>query len=449
MRLLVIGGGISGLSLAYLLSGKSGLEITVLEAEARPGGKIWTDRSDGYLCESGVNGFLDNKPRTLELASMLSLSPLRSSDAARKRFVYAGGRLEQLPESPPAFLKSGLISPRGKLRIALEPFIKKGGPGDETLADFARRRLGSEAYEKLIDPMASGIYAGDPEAMSLKSSFPRINEIEQKYGSLIRGLIKLTAERKKAVSAAPSGVLTSFEGGMQGVIDVLSARLGSALKTGSRAVSVEKLDRAYRVHLSDGGSEEADAVVVAAPAHQASGILRELDGAASKAIGGIPYPSLAVVCTGYSREKLKGNLDAFGFLVPFVEGRKILGTLFDSSIFPGRAPEGRVLLRTMLGGARASRLVDRGETAIVDMVLSDLGEIAGIGVEPDFVRVYRHEKAIPQYNVGHAERVRAVDEIVRKNKGFYITGNSYRGIGVNDCIENSFKLAEKITTEML
>jgi oxygen-dependent protoporphyrinogen oxidase len=224
MRLVIIGGGISGLSLGYLLkaSGGPSMDITVLESEEKPGGKIWTDRSGGFLCEWGVNGFLDNKPKTLELARELALEPLRSSDAARKRFVYIGGRLRQLPESPVAFLRSGLLSPLGKLRIFAEAVIPRGGKAEESLADFARRRLGREAFEKLIDPMASGIYAGDPEDLSLKSCFPRINELEENYGSLIRGMLKLKKRTGKA-TAGPGGTLTSFFDGMQSFTDALAA----------------------------------------------------------------------------------------------------------------------------------------------------------------------------------------------------------------------------------
>ncbi len=449
LRLLVIGGGISGLSLAYLLSGKNNVELTLLEAEERTGGKIWTERAEGFLCEGGPPGFLNSKPRTLELASMLSLEPIRSNDSARRRFIYSDGKLKRLPETPPAFLKSDLMSFTGKLRICLEPFLPRGKKEDETLADFARRRLGKEAFLKLIDPMASGIYAGDPEAMSLRSCFPRINEIERRYGSLIRGMLKLMAERKKSVSAAPTGVLTSFGNGMQAFIDALRESLGDAVRTRSRAAQVEKLHRGYAVHLSDGSRLEADAVVLAVPAHQAAGILKELDGGVSKTLGRIPYPSLAVVCTGFRKEKLQDGFNAFGFLVPHREGRRVLGVVYDSSIFPGRAPEGHVLFRTMVGGARASHLAEQEERKITDLALSELRDLAGVRAEPDFVRVYRHEKAIPQYNVGHQERVRAVDGLMGRHEGLYVTGNALKGIGVNDCIENSFILAEKITEEVL
>jgi oxygen-dependent protoporphyrinogen oxidase len=448
VKLLVIGGGISGLSLAYFLSDNQDIDLTVLESEDRPGGKIWSDKSEGYLCEWGVNGFLNNKPRTIELADLLGISPLKSSDAARKRFIFSGGKLNLMPESPPAFFKSGLMSWPGKLRITMEPFISRGTRDDETLADFARRRLGREAYEKLIDPMASGIYAGDPERMSLKSCFPRIHEMEQTYGSLIRAMFKLMAERKKSVSAAPSGVLTSFLGGMQSMVDAIRAHLGGRLRTKCKVSAIERTGSGYRVHLSDASVLEAEAVVLAVPAHQATLILKELDSAVSKALDEIPYPSLAVVCTGYDRARLGQGFDAFGFLVPYREQRKVLGTLFDSSIFDGRAPDGKVLIRSMVGGARASDLARRDEKAIADTVLAEYRDILEIKVDPEFVRVYRHEKAIPQYLVGHTEKLQAVDALMERNPGLYITGNAFRGVSVNDCVENSFKLAQTISKEV-
>lgn len=449
MRLVIIGGGISGLSLGYLLkaSGGASLDIAVFESEEKPGGKIWTDRSGGFLCEWGVNGFLDNKPKTLELAGKLALEPLRSSDAARKRFVLTGGKLQQLPESPVAFLKSGLLSPLGKLRIFAETFIPKGRKADESLADFARRRLGKEAFEKLIDPMASGIYAGDPEDLSLKSCFPRINDLEENYGSLIRGMLKLKKKTGKA-TAGPGGTLTSFYDGMQSFTDALAAYLGEALRVGSRAAALEKTSGGYVLHLADGMRVEADAAVLAVPAHQATDILRDMDRALSTTLGEIPYPPVTVVCTGFRAEKIRFPLDAFGFLVPRREGRKILGTLFDSSIFPNRAPEGMVLLRSMVGGARAPSVAMLDDKKLMDTVMAEVGAITGISATPDFVRIFRHEKAIPQYTLGHQARLGRLDEAVSRHRGLYLTGNAFRGISVNDCIENSYKLAERILQEV-
>ena len=452
MRLIIIGGGISGLSLAYfLLERDPSLDVTILESEKKAGGKIWTDKVDGFLCEGGVNGFLDNRPKTLELVSKLSLTPLRSSDNARKRFIYSEGRLQRLPESPGSFFTSNLLSLRGRLRIIWEMFTPKGGGGDETLADFARRRLGAEAYEKLIDPMASGIYAGDPEKMSLKSCFPKVYNLEQTYGSLIKGMLQLQKGAKKTgkkVGAGPGGVLTSFFDGMGAFIAALSNFLGDRMKTGARAVAIDRKNEGYVVHVSDGTSLDADAVVLATPAFETSAMVKEIDKDLASTLSDIYYPSISVVCVGYKRDRIASSLDGFGFLIPSREGRKILGTLWDSSIFPNRAPEGYVLLRSMLGGVRRSELAEQDEDRQIQLVTDELKDIMGISVQPDFARVYIHKKGIPQYFPGHEKRLDTLTRAVGRFKRLYITGNAYRGIGVNDCIENSDKLAERIVQEI-
>ena len=452
MRLVIIGGGISGLSLAFfLLERKPSLDVVVLESGKKAGGKIWTDKAEGFLCEGGVNGFLDNRPRTIEIVRKLALTALRSNDSARKRYIFSDGKLHLLPESPLSFFSSDLLSLYGRLRILYEIFVPMKRGDDETLAHFARRRLGNEAYEKLIDPMASGIYAGDPENMSLKSCFPRIYELEQKYGSLIKAMLKLKKEAKKTgkkVGAGPGGVLTSFHDGMEVIVNAIGSVLGERLKTDSRAVSIEKRGDNYIVYLSDNSTVEADAVVVATPAYATSEMVRGMDGNLSSIIDEIFYPSVSVICFGYKRDKIKHALDGFGFLIPNREGRKILGTLWDSSIFPNRAPEGYVLLRSMLGGVRMSELAMQDEGKLTDIAVHELKDIMDISVQPDFVRVYKHGKGIPQYPPGHGARLEKINEIVSRFRGFYITGNAYRGIGVNDCIENSYRLAERLGEEI-
>lgn len=451
-RIVIIGGGISGLSLAYLLyKQKPSLDLIVLESEKRLGGKIWTDKADGFLCESGVNGFLDNKPKTLELIYDLSLKPLRSNDSARKRLIFSDGRLHLIPESPPAFFTSDLLSLRGRLRVIYEVFIPKGRMDDESLADFARRRLGREAFEKLIDPMASGIYAGDPEKLSLNSCFPRIRELEMSYGSLIRALIRLQIKAKKEGKASPGpgpgGVLTSFYNGMGTLIMSLKDTLGPMVRTDSKVESIDKKGNGYTLYLSNGMTVESDIVVLATPAYAASGMLKDFDSAISVILDKIPYPSVSVVCMGYRKDKIKHNLYGFGFLVPFKESCKVLGTLWDSSIFPNRAPEGYVLLRSMVGGARASDMAVQAEERLVNIVEDELRKIMDIKDQPDFISIYTHEKAIPQYTIGHQERLKAIGDLMVKYKGLYVTGNAYRGISVNDCIENSYRLASRITAE--
>jgi oxygen-dependent protoporphyrinogen oxidase len=451
MRIVIVGGGISGLSLAYsLLERKQDLDITVLEAGEKAGGKIWTDKEQGFLCEGGVNGFLDNRPKTLELVGKLSLTPLKSSDKARKRYIFSEKKLHILPESPRSFFTSNLLSLYGRLRIVYEMFVPRKEGNDETLADFARRRLGKEAFEKLIDPMASGIFAGDPEKMSLKSCFPRIQALEAQYGSLIRAMIKLQKEAKKSgkkVGPGPGGVLTSFYDGMETLVKGLTDHLGERLKTNAPVATIDKKGGSYSVCLADNSSIEAEAVVIATPAHVASEIVKSLDQYLSAILKEIYYPSVSVVCLGYKKDTFQHRLDGFGFLIPYREKRKVLGTLWDSSIFPNRAPEGYVLLRSMIGGVRMSDLAMENNEVLVHVVRKELEDIMRVRVMPDFIKVYRHEKGIPQYSPGHEERLASIHEKASKFKGLYFTGNAYRGIGVNDCIENSYKLAERMVKE--
>ena len=447
MHIAVVGGGLSGLTTAYaLLKKNENLNVVVLEAEWRSGGKVWSDRADGFLCEKGPNGFLDNKPLTLEFCKQLALEPVRGNENAKKRFIFSGGKLNMLSASPISFLKSDLMSWKGKLRMVYELFAPKG-PDDESVADFVIRRLGKEGLEKLIDPMSSGIFAGDPYKMSIRHCFPRIKELEKNYGSLIKAMIKLKKERKKSgggeVGPAPGGNLTSFYDGAQTLTDSLSEKLGERLKLGVSVTGIEKDNDSYKVHTTD-KIFNADIVVLASPAYASSEILQGFDKKLSQALVEIPYTPVSVVCFGYKRDKVGHSLQGFGFLIPHKERMKILGTLWDSSIFPNRAPEDYVLLRSMVGGAQSPELALLDDSALVSTVFDDLRPILSLRAEPDMVRIYRWEKAIPQYVLRHGERLQLLDERLKSYPGLYLTGNAYRGIGINDCVENGFKLADEI-----
>ncbi len=461
-KIIIIGGGISGLATAWLLRAKAlatgkELDITLLEKEGQAGGKIKSIKADGYTCEWGPNGFLDSKPQTLDLCRALGVESNlhRSNDNARKRFIFSGGTLHQLPDGGPAFLKSGLISWPGKLRLALEPtpFITPAPAGvDETLAAFGRRRLGKEALDKLIAPMVSGIFAGDPETMSLISCFPRIAELEREYGGLIRAMIKLGKKKKqdlaagKVVSSAagPGGVLTSFREGIQYLSDALAVSLEGIVTPGVTVTAVHKGESVpYRVTCSSGAEYEADQVIVASPAFAAADMLDGLDGGIAGILRQIPYASMTVICFGYSRGQIGRSLDGFGYLIPKQEGCSTLGTLWDSSMFEDRAPEGKVLLRSMMGGACFPEYVALSDDEVVAKVRRDLALTMGIESQPEFVRIFRHPQAIPQYTVGHGARLQGLEECLKAHPGLLLTGNSYRGIGLNDCVAAAERAADE------
>ncbi|HET6421093.1 MAG TPA: protoporphyrinogen oxidase [Geobacteraceae bacterium] len=465
-KAIVVGGGISGLATAYLLRERSraaGLEldVTLLEKEKRFGGKIWSIRDEGYLCEWGPNGFLDSKPQTLDLCRSLNVSDrlLRSNDNARKRFIYSEGVLHQLPENGLAFFRSKLISWPGKLRLAMEPFIPGPPAGiDETLASFGRRRLGAEALGKLIAPMVSGIFAGDPETMSLASCFPRIAELEKEYGSLVMAMVRLANKKRKerkagkvvSSAAGPGGILTSFRGGIQELTDILAENLDDNTVMGGKAVSGVSRGTTlpYQVH-TESGALDADVVILAAPSYASADIVRDLSPGMGEVLDTIPYASMVVVCFGYEREKIEHDLGGFGYLITKEEKKNTLGTLWDSSIFENRAPEGKVLLRSMLGGACFPDRISLSDDEVVKGVGDDLRNIMGIKEAPSFVRIFRHEKAIPQYTSGHGRRLAALDEQCRLQPGVFLTGNSYRGVGLNDCVAAALKAADGAINHLL
>lgn len=464
-KVVIAGAGISGLATAYMLDmlakrAQLPLEIKLLETESRVGGKIWSIKQEGFICEWGPNGFLDNKPQTLELCGRLGIrgSLLRSNDNARKRFIYSEGELHRLPENGASFLKSRLISWPGKLRLAMEPFAPKPPRDtDETLAAFARRRLGDEALRKLISPMVSGIFAGDPETMSLKSCFPRIAELESEYGGLIVAMIKLAKKKKEEIAqgktvasaAGPGGTLTSFNGGLQFLTDALRERLGSDAVMTDSQVTAASTGSSVRFKITTAsGEHDADAFILATPAYCTADIVQGLNPAMSAFLRMTPYSSMTVVCFGYERDRIRHNLDGFGYLIPREEKSSTLGTLWDSSIFPNRAPAGKVLLRSMLGGACFPDAIRFSDEEVVKRVRGDLQQIMGIREAPSFIRIFRHEKAIPQYTVGHSDRLASLDELTTAVPGLFLTGNSYRGIGLNDCVAAAVKTATSVISHL-
>ncbi len=461
----IVGGGIAGLATALQLVDRAAaarldLQVTVCEASSEVGGHLQTLREDGFTIEAGPNGFLDNEPATLRLVERLGLTGelQRSSDAARRRFILLGGRLREIPVSPGSFLRSDLLSWRGKLRVAGEPFVpRRAGLGreaddptvDETVDAFGRRRLGNEFAERLLDPMVKGIFGGDSRQLSLAAAFPRMIELEREHGSLVRALIALSRQRRRMAQAGPSGALHSFRDGMarlpRRLAEVLAATGRVRLLTGTPVTAVVPDGDRWRLETAGETVAPCDHVVVTAPAHVAA---RLLPGERLQALlDGIPFSSLAVVSLAFRREDVHHPLDGFGLLVPGGERRQLLGVLWTSSIFPGRAPDGTVLLRCMAGGPDAA-VLDRSAAELVDLALAECRQLLGLRGAPLRSRVFRHRRGIAQYVRGHPARLRAIAAELALRPGLSLAGSSYRGIAVNHCVAEAERTAERLIEEL-
>lgn len=454
-RTVVVGAGIAGLALAHALRRGGDADVLVLEAAPRPGGRIQSPRVGGFVCEAGPTGFLDNEPATLELVEELDLGGrlLRSDDSARRRFLLRGGEFHELHTNPLRFLRSPLLSRRGKLRMLMEPLVRAKRSGEESVGGFARRRLGGEVADYLVDPMVSGVFAGDLDRLSLPAAFPKMVEMEREHGGLFKAMkarrkqIAARAQEQgteKAGPAGPGGVLYSFDEGMQVLVDALARELGPSLRCGEavRELAAEP-GGGWRLGL-DGGPVMAGRVVLALPAPASAALLRPLSPVAAGALSQVPFSPVHVVMQAYRREQVSHDLQGFGFLVPRKEGRRILGTLFHSSIFPAHTADGAVLLRTMVGGARNPQARELDEVALGALVREETGGLLGISGEPLLQQVVRWPAGIPHYELGHLDRVEVARAALDELGGLELAGNSVAGIGVNHCIRHARDLAAEL-----
>jgi oxygen-dependent protoporphyrinogen oxidase len=456
-RVVIVGGGISGLALAYRLQQEApAVAITVLEKEKRFGGTLGTERRDGFTIEIGANGFLDNKPFTLALCHDLGLDEQltpASESSGRNRFVVLDGKLRALPSGPLSFLRANVLSWAGKISAAAEVLRPRGREDrDESIDAFFRRRFGSEAAARLADPFVTGIYAGDPALLSLRACFPRLAELEREYGSLLWGLIR-SARRRQQEGGKPSGRpgrLWSFRGGLGVLIERLceQMKVPPLASVNVRRISRQGLEGASTAHWlveADGCDRwQADAVVLTCPAYQQAEILADLDSFLAEQIAVIPYNRVVVVVLGYRREDVAASVDGFGFLVPQRTGRGLLGVQWCSSIFPERSPPGTVLLRAMCGGWSRAEMADWDDARLLRAVDAELRHFMGIRGNPLFHRVVRWHKAIPQYTLGHLERVAQIEQRAASYPGLFLTGNAYRGVALNDCVERGGLVARQV-----
>ncbi len=447
---VILGGGISGLSTLHFLHRlKPHLTIKLFEAKAQLGGIIGTEFSGGYRFERGPNGFLDKEPLTIQLCEELGLNDKlrRVNENAGNRYILRKGRLRKVPMSPLKFLTSDVLSIKGRMRVLFEPFVScPKNSVDESVHCFAMRRIGQEAADYLVQPIVSGIYGSSADCLSMQSSFPAMKQMESEYGSLIKAAIaKLRKARAKGKnkqsSDRPGGKLTSFEGGLSTLISKFNDIYGQQIETGMAARSITKIDQDFQIAFNNGHTERAHSVVLAMPAYEAAKIVSGLSCSLSTALSSISYVPLAVVCFGYPAQAVERRLDGFGFLVPLKENRQILGSIWTSSIFSGTAPKGRVLFRTMVGDDGNSPLINLTDAELIDLVKIDLGEILGITGNPEMERVFRWVHGIPLYRTGHDAILTSIEGELESLGNIYITGNAYRGVGINDCVKMSHRVA--------
>jgi oxygen-dependent protoporphyrinogen oxidase len=447
---IVIGAGISGLAVAHGLARRKRTHV-VLESGPCAGGVIGTGRRDGFLFELGPNSTLDTTPLINELLADLGIADERldASMVASTRYVVRGGKLVALPTSPGAFATTSAFTLAAKLRLFAEPFVARTAPGtEESIATFVRRRLGNEFLDYAIDPFVAGIYAGDPERISVAAAFPRLLALEQRYGSLIKGQILGARERRKNKEVAKNAASSfSFRGGMQTLTDALVQSLATVqVDTSVRQVTRDATGT-FTVEAIRGGQPvgfRARSLVLAVPAYVAARIIGNIAPAAAAALNGIEYTPIAIVANAWRREDIEHSLAGFGFLVPKKEHRFLLGGLFSSSMFAGRAPAGHVLLTTFAGGRRNPGIAGMADNDIAAMVREELTERLGARAAPLWQQTVRWPQAIPQYELGHLDRLRQVDAAESAVRGLYFCANYRDGVAVGDRIKLGHAMASRI-----
>ncbi len=460
-HVVIIGGGISGLATAHRLweLGKARapvFRVTLLEAQGQWGGVIGTERREGFLFEKGPDAFISEKPWALELCRRLGLEEevIGTRNEFRQSFIYLRGKLRPVPNGfyliAPCRLsvlrETSLLTLSGKLRMLCDLWIppkRKGG--DESVASFVRRRLGPEALERVGQPMVAGIYSADPERLSLEATFPRFLELEARYGSVLRGL-QASWQGRRPAEGEPSGprysLFLTLKEGMERLVQGLVTRMtGVNLRSSARVVRIEKGNR-WRIFLEAGESLEADLLCLALPAPRAARLVRSFSSEIASDLEKIRCESVATVNLAFRRASVSHPLNGFGFVIPASEKKSLIGCTFSSVKFPGRVPEGTVLLRAFVGGALHREILSQTDGDLVRTITEDLQHILGISGPPLGTAVHRFPESMPQYDVGHLHRVASIEEKLKAWPGLFITGNAYRGIGIPDCIREGERAAE-------
>ena len=441
----VIGGGISGLASAWRLQ-QLGVPVAVFEAEDRAGGLIGTVQERGFLFESGPQSFQGTEPLLALIRELGIENELCTASPRAPRFVLRSGRLRKIPMSPQAVLTTSLLGAGARWRVASEAFRRTRPSGEEeSVANFVRRKFGHEILEYLVAPFVSGVYAGDPEKLSLRAAFPSLDEWEREHGSVLRGAMKSRPAKGKGPPP-----LCSFRSGMNTLARAMAARLSGDIETGARARALSCVPSGggqYEIRVEREGRMEtfaAEAVVMAAPAYVASNLVQTVSPPLARMLSGISYAGVAVVAAGYHARQMGFALDGFGVLIPRSEKFRTLGTVWNSSLFPGRAPEGAFTITSFIGGATDPEVMDQPEEEIASIVQRDNARILEISGPPAASAIWKHPKALPQYNLGHGHIVRALGEAQFNHPGIFFSGNYLEGPSIGKCVEHGFSTAEAV-----
>ncbi|MCL5098851.1 MAG: protoporphyrinogen oxidase [Candidatus Omnitrophica bacterium] len=447
----VIGGGITGLTAAFRLSQKH-IPVTVYEASDRVGGVIQSLHRDGYLAEFGPNTLLETSPKIGEMIRLLGLEKRRlySDEAARNRYLVRGKKPIAMPDSFSGFLRTPLFSAHAKWCLFCEPFIPPwDNRHEESVAEFVVRRLGQEFLSYAIDPLVGGIYAGDPYRLSVLQAFPKLYALEQRYGSLIKGQIFGAAERKRRAEVSKQDAKKiSFDEGLQVMPDTFRDRLGDQVILGAQVINLNRETNDWTVTWSVNGRSQSQshaAVLFAGPAYKLAEINLTNAGPIDLSLfGQIHYPPVASIVLGFRRSDVAHPLDGFGILIPKIEGFHILGTLFSSSLFPGRAPDGHVALTSYIGGTRCPHLALKPSEALVELTVKDLRTLLGITGSPTFQHCILYPRAIPQYEVGYGRFKSQMDRIEVQAPGLFLAGHYRHGVSLSDSLVSGYDVADRI-----
>lgn len=422
--------------------------VLCLEAGARAGGYIQSELIDGYICDEGPNGFLDKEPAMLDWIESLGISGelIQANEAAAHRFLLLNNRLVEM-KPPPAFLLTSALSIPGRLRLMREPLVPRKIDGTpESIWDFAARRIGPEAADNLVSAMVLGVYGGNAKTLSLKHCFPRMAAMERDHGSLIKAMFAAKKEGKvKGGPAGPGGTLTTFKSGIGRLTEVATNAISESLRLNSPVQAIsEASDSRYSVTTESGETIIAEKAIFTIPAHALNSIVESLAPELCNTISSVRGEPIAVVCTGHKRSDVSNSMNGFGFLVPPNQNKNILGCIWTSSVFEGFAPDDRVYLRTMIGGAIHPEYVTLSDDMLLGYVRDDVLPHLGIRSEPDFVKIYRHTRGIPQYGLDHGNVLDAVARVEAEHPGLHFSGNSFHGISMNDCVKHAYAITESM-----